>query len=195
MANTTSEKITGTATPTPGTEFTSAPAVSEKKTIAVDADVLQRILDNQKIQADTIDTLTKAVSANKLAQVVNSKKPKELPRMFLKVFRGKVVTGWRTAASRYIYGTSGTAPIAEVLQSIYHFSDGSETEPLDQVEFTHEDTRLWCRLQEGIKAIQDPDVRMYTLIAEQLETSDEVLRNEFVMPTDAISIDRNFVNP
>lgn len=161
----------------------------EDPEIKVSASLMQQILDNQEKQEEQIKVLREAANQNKLISAENSRKPKDLPSAFLKVFMGKVVTSWRSDVAQLIYGNNGAgAPVGEILKATYFFSDGTDSGSIEQVMFTREDTRLVCRIigQNGSDLILQPD---------HLETNNENLRQDFVMPPENLTVNQNFVNP
>lgn len=161
---------------------------SVEAVIEVPASVLQNILDSQTKLQDEISLLREASNQNKLIQAENSRKPKELPSAFLKVFMEKVVTGWKSERAEIIYNNNGGSPVGEILKATYFFSDDTNSGVVDQVMFTKEDTRLVCRVVDQV----GPDL---ILQPERLETNNENIRNSFVMPSGTIRVHQNFVNP
>lgn len=141
----------------------------------------------EKIQSE-LDTLRQAVNQNKLVEIENRNKPKELARVFLKVFMGKPVVAWKSEKNEYVYIPGQQSPAGEILKARFFFLDGTDSGIVDQSAFTREDTRLWCSV------IEDKGRNMVVQF-NKLETNNEDLQRSFVMPTETIEINKNFLNP
>lgn len=146
------------------------------------------------LEADN-KNLRKAVNLGKLTEAENANKPDSLPVAYLKVFKGKVVTSWKSGTSQFIYNPSNPEfPIGEILKATYFFIDGSDSGEVDQVEFTRTGDRVEAEVVEGMKGLKDPDSKEVTLHFTKLITTDEDLQNKFELPVD-FKINKNFLNP
>lgn len=173
-----------------------AQKAKEPEEVSVPVSTLDRLMAQIDSQAKDISLLRQAVNQNKLLDVENASKPAELPKAYLKVFMGKVVVGWKMAKTEMLYHpTNPNMPVGEILKSIYYFIDGTESEPVDQVAFTRCDDKVIVRIEDGVRAIKDPDVGKVSITFESLVTTDDDLKNSFILPSGRYEIHKNFLNP
>jgi hypothetical protein len=162
----------------------------------IDQKTLASILARMDAQDAELKTLRSSVSQSKLTEVENKLKKPANPTGFLKVFRGKVVVGWKSEQSELLRNPANPDFIVgEVLKCRAFFIDGADSGIVDQVEFTHALTdRLEGEVLEGLKGIRDNELKEVTLHFTKLITTDEALAASFVMPPD-YKINKNFLNP
>jgi hypothetical protein len=161
----------------------------------IDQTTLATILARMAAQDDEIATLRKTVSQNDLAAVEKAKKPMGLPVAYLKVLNGKVVVSSKSEKPQILYNPSNPeVAVGEILKARYFFLDGTDSGPIDQVEFTRTTDKLEGTILEGLKGIKDSDMKEVTLHFTKLITTDEDLAKSFVMPAD-LKINKNFLNP
>jgi hypothetical protein len=183
-------------------ELNQTPPAEEKKTIAVPVDQLQQLLDQNKVLLENQDKMQKemgilreSVNQNKLDEVENKHKPKELPKAFLKVYNGKIVTGWKSASNKLVYSpTNPNLVIGEVLQTVLVFADGSDSGPINQQDLTRTEDRVWVRVQ-SVQDLMSEAVKTVKVRAEKLETASEELRLSFQLPTEELEVEKKFLNP
>jgi hypothetical protein len=129
----------------------------EVEKVEVSKDKLDSILermdkleeDNTTLKKDN-EILRESVSRGRLEQAEDRHKEKELPRAYLKRFQDKVVIGWESTAAKIIHNPTTGLAVGEVLQANYKFNDGTESGPIDQVEFTRAEEREHVRIQERV---------------------------------------------
>jgi len=117
--------------------------------VEVSKDKLDAILQKQAEQDKEIEILRDSVSRGRLEQAEDKRKDKELPRAYLKVFMGKVVIGWKSAAQKIVHNPTTGLPVGEVLQATYQFIDGTDSGVVDQVEFTRTEEREFVRIVDN----------------------------------------------
>lgn len=140
-------------------------------------------------------TLRATVSQNDLAAVEKAKKPMGLPVAYLKVLNGKVVVSSKSEKPQILYNPSNPeVAVGEILKARYFYMDGTDSGPIDQVEFTRTTDKIEGTILEGLKGIKDSELKEVTLHFTKLITTDEDLAKSFVMPAD-IKINKNFLNP
>lgn len=178
-------------------EITTTPLPEEEKpkTVVVPAEQLQQLIDSVGKQAEEIKTLREAVNQNRLSEVEDKKKPKELPKAFLKVYNGKIITGWRAGANKLVYSpTNPNLVIGEVLQTVLKYIDGSESDAINQQDMTRTEDRVWVRVQSA-EDLMNENVKTVKVKAEKLETANEELKMSFQIPSEVFEIEKKFLNP
>lgn len=174
--------------------FSELPVAPEN--VSVPKDLLDRLIDRLDNQEKDIKILRQAASQGKLSEAEAQNRPDELPKAYLKVLMGKVVVGWRTfKAELFTHPTNPSVPVGEVLKSVYIFLDGTESDPIDQVVFTRTDDKVFVRLLDGKDALSGSSVGTVRVRFESLETTDEELRNTFVMPEGEFEVKKSSLNP
>lgn len=163
--------------------------------VTVDPVLFQQILDRMAAQDEIIANLRASVSQGKLAAVENAKKPVGNPVAYLKVLDGKPVISWKSEKSQILYNPSNPeVAVGEILKAKYFFTDGTDSGPIDQVLFTRVGDMVRGEVLEGLKGLKDPDLKEVTLHFTELVTTDDDLKEKFILPSD-LKINKNFLNP
>lgn len=162
--------------------ITPAAAPASEGTVSVPASEWKKVLE-------TLEVLKEASNQNKLLDAEQKRKPKEFPRAFLKVFKGKVVTSWKSGPAELIYSQVNPGQVVgEKLQAEYCFIDGTTSGMVDQVLFTREEDRAWVRIKK-----KEKDSPKLTV---EFESGTSALGQQLdVKVGDQIEIDMSFINP
>ncbi len=131
------------------------------ETVEVSKDKLDAILAKQEAQDKEIEILRDSVSRGRLEEAEDKRKDKELPKAYLKVFQGKVVTSWKSTAAKIVHNPTTGLSVGEVLQATYSFLDGTDSGVVEQTEFTRTEEREYVRLLNSrIEFITNPTTNM-----------------------------------
>lgn len=191
-------KNTAVDTEVPAEQVIEEPVVIPmEKAVAsvVDQPTMAQVMDLLNAQAEELSTLRASVNQSKLTAVENAKKPVGLPTAYLKVLNGKVVTSWKSEKPEFLYHPNNPeVPIGEVLKATYFFIDGTNSGPIQQVEFTRNIDLVKGEILEGLKGLKDSEVQEVTLHFTEFVTTDADLRKNFVLPED-LKINKNYLNP
>jgi len=124
------------------------PAENDTSKVSVEKSVLEKILEQNKKLEQELAILRQSVSQARLAQAENKVRPKEKPRVYLKVFNGKIVTSWKSEKQEYLHSQVTGQVIGEILKARYYYIDGTDSGIVDQVMFTRCDDQVWARIVE-----------------------------------------------
>lgn len=166
--------------------------------VQVKAGSLTRILERLDTQDKEIGILRQSVNQGKLSEAENAQKPKELPKVYLKVFQNKIVVGWKTEkAETFSHPSNPSVPVGEVLKSRYYFIDGSDSGIIDQVDFTRTEDHVDARVLEGLSGLLNQNQQTVRLQFERLVCSpgNTELIQSFVLPLEPYEIKKDFLNP
>ena len=160
----------------------------------VDPELFAQMMARMTALENRNSILEQAVSKNDLKAAQDKNKPAATPSAYLKVLTGKVVVAWKSEKAQYLFNPSNPeAAIGEILKATYFFIDGTNSGPIDQVEFTRCTDKVLADVVEDWKAIKDSETKEVTLHFRELITTDEDLKAKFVMPAD-LKINKNFLN-
>lgn len=168
----------------------------EVEKVSISKETLERILSQLDKNTEQMAILRESVSSSKLTQAENKRKPDQLPKAYLKVFQGKLVVSWKSEKAEMIFHPlNPNVPTGEILKATYYFQDGTDSGVIDQVLFTRCEDRAVVRILEGINALKNPDHVNLKVRFEELITSDDSVRANFVAPIEDFEVNRNFINP
>lgn len=166
-------------------ENPTAPAVEVGKPVA-EGMVAVPAAEWKKVQ-ETLEILRESSNQGKLTQAENKRKPKELPRAYLKVYDGHIIVSWKSSKSDLIYAPNNpTTAIGEILKAEYFYFEGGSTGVIDQVYVNREEDRVWIRIKkkEGKK-----------LVVEFESGTSEFGKPLPVTSGQEFEIDMDFINP
>lgn len=184
----------------------------ESQKIVMDKETFDKIMANQAELMKQVGYLRESVNQGRLSEAENKANPKELKRVFLKVWgrdqgqRVRVINGWKSGPQNKIIRNPQTnMPVGEVLQSNYFFLGGGETGLIEQVEFTRTEESIPARVvkdispTEWIIKFEDPmhealvDEKGNILTLEPVEYTEP--EGKVVKYENAIRINKAFCNP
>lgn len=124
------------------------PIEKDPSKVTVEKSLLEKILQQNNKLEQELAILRQSVSQAKLAQAESKVRPKEKPRVYLKIFNGKIVTSWKSEKQEYLHSQVDGKVIGEILKARYYYIDGTDSGIVDQVAFTRADEQAWARIIE-----------------------------------------------
>lgn len=172
MANENQDKdkdiVAGKTTPNSAPGATPA----SKKTVEVDAAVLEKLLNTVEKQGDQIKDLTQAADLGRLTRIQAARNQGKLVKTAkLSVYEGKIVLGWALIKDDVYTDEKGTIHEDQVIQ--LKLDEGKGNEPSDSKPMPYRTfARVITKVEgEVIKETKDKDGRLFFTI--QLEDGRE----------------------